>query len=342
MQVNYHKWLECEVTNSYFKNGESSIFDLMPFRQSAGQMSNYSVLLNQTRSSFSLFVGINDNAGLDIESQFEGITELYFQLVVKDHLFFNYTNMNMNSEDEIYLFSNADASGNGQKLHDGEFASEEEKIKLRQTVFNYMIPDGEVKLEIKTEDGTVVAENQYSNSGDTNLLLDLQNQELGVYELWLNDQKKERFFLIDQTLEPACVGVVRINMQSMIDNYEEGMKYSIDFDARSAFRSYKVIVPTSKTIHEIKITGMEGEIYPDPVEEDFMGDKKALVFTSDTALPFRQILDKNPVLKITYASQFTDEDKITLDLPNPSVESISTKTNEQNEVSFYSTSIIYV
>ena len=105
------------------------------------------------------------------------------------------------------------------------------------------------------------------------------------------------------------------------------------------------MLPTSRRIEvtTMEIQGMENEKYEGPVKENLMGEQTAEVFTSDIPLQLREELDKHPQLNLVYVSEFSNRtDELEMKLPNPSVELITKNTNEENEVSFFSSTIIYV
>jgi hypothetical protein len=257
MEVTYHQFLNIRANHAYYKNGVSAVFNLVPFELTSRQMQNYSILLNSNANSFSLFSGVNSDESFDIETQFSGIDDIYFQLVVSDPYFFNYTALQISSAGPQFLLSNKDKPSDSAQLHDNEFVSASEAIQIRPPQSNYVIPDGDVKLEVKNSDGEVVIKNEQSNPQQTNFLLDLRNEESGVYELWLNNEIKEQFFLTEQSLQPGCIGIVHLDMATLIDNFTNEMAYHINFDSRSVYWRYKIVVPTNRQLLEVNIWGWD-------------------------------------------------------------------------------------
>jgi hypothetical protein len=344
MNINYYKWLEFEVTHSYFPDGVSSIFSLIPFEDTGRLMHNYNMLLNAQRNSVSFYAGIDNEAEFLISQQFEGITNLYFQLIVTEATFFNYTNLKPTSEEQLCFLTNLNSVDEEFQLHRSEFVSEIDQISSLPKRFNYSIPAGDSILEVKTENGAVVFVQEFSNSGPINYLVNLDQLEDGAYELWLNNQLGRKFFLSNQSLDVSCIGVVQINMETLISHNKDSLKYHIDFDSRSVHWRYKIVVPASRKIEvqQMSITGIAGENYEGPIEEPLMADQTASIFTSDIALPLKYSMETTPILKITYTSNFSDNGTLELKLPIPGAESISKNTNEENEDSFFSSTIIYV
>lgn len=342
MTIKYYKWLQCKVTHNYFNDDVSSVFGLIPFRETAQQMNNYSIMLRHERNSFSFYIGKTDGNPPNVNTEFEGIADLYFQLVVSDYLFFNTTDLDINDQQKVLLLSNLSEAADSNIMHSGSSVSEDDTIKIRSVQFDYELPQGNGKLEITDEVGNVVLENEYSNDQVTTVPIDLQNLEVGKYTLSLSDGSTEEFFLIQETLHEECIGIVRINMEAMKANHSDDLTYEVKFEPRSIYWEYKIILRGDHTLLSVGIEGIDSETYSGPVEEDFMGNQKAHVFMSSIPRPMKQKHEHNPELTYTYSSENTDSDTLTLKLPIPGPEALKTKQSEEGEVSFYSTSIIYV
>ncbi len=336
--------MECEITHSYFPDGQSAIFGLIPTRDTSKWLHNYDILLHKNGNVHSLYAGVNNGMAFDISNQFAGITNLVFQLTVEDNEFFNYTDLNLNSEEELLYFSNVNRPNNSGQLHASPFVTQEEIVKARPDRFVLLLPSGEIKLEIKTASGNTIREEALSNSMDIHFNLDLSQEEDGAYELWINNELQERFYKTSEALRPGTLGIVHLAMDTILENYEAGLKYTIDFATRSVHWRYKVVVAPNRNIKvlDMSITGIQNENYLGPVVEQFTREQEANIFMSDIPLPLQEKMEKTPVLKITFTSEFSDEDTSEIKLPNPRGGSISKNTIEENEASFYSTSIIYV
>jgi len=345
MDIQYHKWLEVEVTHNYFPDGVGSVFTLIPFDGSSRSMGNYEVRLNSQQNLYSFYVGIDDADNLDLASHLHGLGDLYFQLIVTDPLFFNYTNLEFTPEGNPFFLSSANNASGAYTMHSDSFVSEKDLLPIRPSRFIYSIPEGDTLVEVKSTDGAILTSEELSSPGDLNYLIDLNQQDNGVYELWLNNQIAEKFFLSQQSLQPGCVGVVQLSIESILDKNDPNLKYQIHFNARSVYWRYKIVIPTDRNMEilEMSITGSSNEIYEGPVEEAFMGDQKTSVFTSNIATPLKQKLETTPVLQVSYTNNFSNSNsELELKLPNPGAESLTKNVNEQNEESFYSSSIIYV
>ena len=342
MTIQYYNWLQCNIIHNFFENGLSTVFELVPFQETSRQMNNYSIRLNNDQGSFGFWIGKTESEPLNIESDFDGISNLYFQLIVRDPLFYNYTDLNIADQQKLLLFSNLNDLSGSNLMHRWDSASGSDAITARPSQFNYTLPQGNGILEISDESGNVVLENEFANEHPTTILIDLRNQDIGRYTLSLDNGTSDEFFLLHEPLQNECAGIVQINMQSLKANYIENMAYEIKFEPRPVNWQYKIILRPDHTLISLKIDGMESETYSGPVEEDFMGNQKAQVFMSSKPIPLKQKYDNSPLLRYAYSSEVTDSDTLELNLPIPGPEALKAKQNEEGEVSFYSTSIIYV
>jgi len=308
-------------------------------------MHNFNILLNKQQNIHSFYAGLNNGTVFDITEQFNGISNLFFQLTVDDATFFNYTNLNANSVEPLLYFSNTGNQINPQQLHSSPVVTNDEFLDNRPNKFTIPLPSGETKLEIKSTVGMAVIEHQLSNPSDRDYHLDLSQYEDGAYELWVNDELLEKFFKSSEKLVPNAIGIIHLNMKSLIANYEDRLNYKIDFNARSVFWRYMVVVPESRKIEvtQMEITGMSTEAYEGPVDEEIVGNQTAHVFTSSIPMQLKQQLETYPQLRISYTNEFSNRTtELELKLPNPGIENITKNNHEESEDSFFSSTIIYV
>jgi len=345
MNVRYHKWLELEVTHTYFIHNICSVLRLVPTSATAQIFKNYEILLKRHLNTVSFFVGLTEGASLDILKQFEGISNLYFQVLQEDNFFFSYTDIEYSNEEEFLFFSNLNKDAGATQLQGSNSTNETDLVSKRPEVFNVSLKSDDSLLEVKTLEGTVVISEAVSNAQNPNYVVNLSSQESGVYQLWLSGELMDTFFMTSERMELTAIGVIQLQMESLKNNYEDGFTYHIDFNARAVHRQYKVVLPTERKIElsTIEILGMEGEKYNGPIKEKLIGDQVAEVFTSDVPLQLKEALDKHPQLNVIYKSEFSSRtNELEIKLPNPGLERITKNINEENEVSFFSSTIIYV
>ncbi|MBL4662485.1 MAG: hypothetical protein JKY22_02735 [Flavobacteriaceae bacterium] len=343
MNIKYHKWLELEVTHNYFPDGICSILNIIPTQNSIRIFENYQILLKKHANTVAFYIGLNDEESLDVSKHFEGISNLYFQVLLEDNLFFNYTDIDFPNEDQTFIFSNKNKDNSALQL--SEFTSASDLVSIRKETFNINLEEGNTQLEVKNSSGLVVINKNISNTTASNYSINLSSEENGMYELFLNSESHGQFFKCTEQLDANCIGIIQLNIETLRHTYENGMKYHIDFYAQTVYRKYKIAVPDTRKmeITTMEIQGMENEKYTGPIEEKLMGNQMVSVFTSNIPLQVKLQLEKHPQLNIAYTSEFSNRaSDLELKLPNPSTENINTNTNEENEVSFYSSTIIHV
>ncbi|MEM7085768.1 MAG: hypothetical protein AAF489_06270 [Bacteroidota bacterium] len=345
MDIKYHKWLELEVTHNYFVDNVCPVLNLLPMGATSQVFKNHQILMKRHSNKVSFYIGLADGAPLDILKQFEGISNLYFQVVNEDNFFFNYTGIEFSNEQELLFFSNLNKDAGATQLQGSQFTDKTDLVSKRPKIFNLSLKPTDTLLEVKTHNGTVVMSEDVTNAENSNYTVHLENQESGVYQLFLNGVLMDTFFMTSERIELNAIGVVQLDMETIKNNYDDGFTYHIDFNAKAAHRKYKVVLPTARRIEvsTLEIKGMENEKYNGPVKETLIGEQMAEVFTSDIPLPLKQKLDKHPQLNVAYTSEFSNRtNELEIKLPNPGVEGITKNTNEENEVSFFSSTIIYV
>ena len=345
MDIRYHKWLELEVTHTYFKDNVCSVLNTVPTGTTAQLFKNYQILLKRHANKLSLFVGLAEGESLDVLKQFEGISNLYFQILQEDNFFFSYTDFAFSIEEELLFFSNLNKEASANQLQQSQFTNKTDLVSKRPDVFSIGLKTEDTSLEIKNSEGTSIINEAVSNAENPNYVVNLSGQESGVYQLFINGQLMDTFYMNSERFIQNTIGVIQLNMESLKNSYEDGLTYHIDFDSRLVHRQYKVVLPTARKIEvtTMEIQGMEGEKYEGPVKEKLIGDQTAEVFTSDIPLQLKIELDKHPQLNVVYTSEFSNRtNELEIKLPNPGLEGITKNINEENEVSFFSSTIIYV
>ena len=335
VDIQYTKYLELKLSHSYFKDGISDVFQLVPFGETAVRLQNYNVLVDKRHNKHALFVGLQKEKDTIIKTHLKGIGNLFFQLIVDDPSFFNYTALQSLKENEALYFSN-NTVNDSQQLHQSENASNQDICTHKPKIFNTLLPAGEIKLVIKNTSDDTVYQEEFSNQSSTYHLLNLSNLQDDYYKLWINDTLQESFFSSTQTLQSNCIGIVHLNIEN-----QENEAYNIDFKARAVYWTYKIIIPKSRKIDvtSIAITH-DTHSYEGPVKNQIVGGQEALVFKSTTLIALQQQLAIHPQLMLSYTSAISHRtNDLELKLPNPDNTSIS---KEKNEESFFSSTIVYV
>ena len=345
MNLNYHKWMQLKVMNNYFTEGVCADFGMIPFKSTSRDMKNYEILMKKEASTFSFYAGINIQESFAINTNFNGLTDLYFQLVNKDELFFNYTAIPSVNEQQLYYFENAVNTSNPQFFQKSAFVTQQDLVGYKPKTFNIQLPDKEVLVEIKTNNNEVLTTTTIDGTKVKNYLISLKQYDDGIYQLWIDDQLQQTFFMSDEAVAQNCIGIVRLNMQEIIAQYSSNTVYTINFNARSVFWEYQVVVQKNRKIKviEMNISGLTDEKYQGPVEQEIIGGQTAQVFTTANPLPLQNKLEESPQLQVTYSNDFSNrKNQMEIKLPNPNAEQIKKYNQGENEGSFFSSTIVYV
>ena len=236
MDVKYYKWLELEVTHTYFTNNICSVLKLVPAMETSQIFKNYQILQRRQDNTVSFYVGLPEGESLDVLTQFEGISTLNFQVLLEDHLFFNYTDIEFSNEEELLFFSNLNKDASATQLQQSDFTNTNDLVSIKPQSFAVNLDSDDTLLEVKNSDGIVLISEDLSNTEFASYPVNLSNQESGVYQLFLNGALKESFFISPDSIALNTIGVVQLHMDSLKTNYKDGLTYHIDFNAIAAHR----------------------------------------------------------------------------------------------------------
>lgn len=341
MDINYHKWLELKITNSYFEGGICPVLKIAPFNETAQALTNYNILLRKTDNTISFYCGTAAES-FDATTELSGLNELYFQVLIDDPLFLNYTEIPSVTLPKLFLFQN---SKNSALLQKKKFVSSEDVISPAQNSLpNVTIPEG-ATIEIKNLQGDTVQ--KQTNNPEDFTPINIETLETGIFQLWVNEVFKENFDHFNTSIAENCLGILKLDLDKGINTAPHPPSLTLDFKACDVYWQYQIVAPDSwdKKKTTIKIEGAQGETYPipNPKLTKKIGEKTAEVLTSNIAIPLAQELPTHPLMKITYTNTFSNlENKLELKLPNVGAENLKIITNEQGEISFCSTTIVYV
>ena len=218
-------------------------------------------------------------------------------------------------------------------------------VSYKPKEFNIQLPNYEVNIEIKTSDNQSVKKVTVDGTKVKNYLLNLSHLDNGVFQIWLNDKLKETFFASSEAMAENCVGIIELNMPELISEYLSKLNYSIDFNTRSVYWRYEVVVRNSRKIQvtEMKVVGANKEVYNGPVEKQIIGGQTAQVFTTSEPIKMQNKLDQNPQLEMIYSNEFSNrQNQLDLKLPNPEAEQIKKINQGENKGLFCSSTIVYV
>lgn len=341
MEINYYKWLELKITNSYFKDGICPILKILPFNETTIALTNYNILLRKTENTISFYCGTAAES-FDITTELSGLKDLYFQVLIDDPLFLNYTGIPSVTLPKLFLFQNSKDSTLLQKQEN--VSSEDLITPAQNSLPNVTIPTNAI-IEIKNQQGDVIQ--KQSNNPEDFVPININNLETGIFQLWINENFNENFDHFNTPIAENCLGILKLDLDLGINTAADIPTRTLDFKARDVYWQYQIVTPDSwdKKKTTIKIEGAQGETYPRPNPKltKIIGEKTAEVLTSNKAMPLVQKLPTHPLMKITYTNTLSNlENKLELKLPNPGTENLKNYTNEQGEISVCSTTIVYV
>jgi len=340
MDIHYYKWLDIEVKNSYFADGLCSTFSLVPFENINKILTNYNILIHKKNNTYSFYIGISGQKKLNLSEEFSGLNNLYFQLILEDSLFYNYTDIPLVEPKQLFFFKNSE---NSSLLQINEQVSKDDLITIHQEKFSTQVNIKTDVVEIKNKKGITL---QKQPDPDKKYHpINLSNLTTGAYQLWINGKQIELFYHFDTILSEKCFGVLKLDLKEVIKAAQEVLELSLQFESRAVYWQYQVIVPTSWNIEDTKleVKDTEGNSYSGPIDKQMISKTTAKVFTSSQPLSLKQHLLENPVLNVTYSDTFSNrKNELEIKLPNPGIEELKIINIEENENSFCSTSIVYV
>lgn len=341
MDINYHKWLELKITNSYFEGGVCPVLKIVPFNETARALTNYNILLRKTDNSISFYCGtpaVNFNATTELA----GLNELYFQVLIDDPLFLNYTEITSVTFPKLFLFQNSKSSLLLQKQ---KYVSSEDVITPAQNSLPNITIPADATIEIKNLQGDTIQ--KQTNNPEDFVPININNLETGIFQLWINEIFKENFEHFNTSIAENCLGILKLDLDLGLNTAAHPAPLTLDFKVRDAYWQYQIVTPDSwdKKKTTIEIEGAQGETYPIPSPKltKKIGEKTAEVLTSNKAIPLVQKLPTHPLMNISYTNAFSNmENKLEIKLPNPSAKNLKIITNEQGDSSFCYTTIVYV
>lgn len=344
MSLNYYKWMDLEVFHNYFTQGVGLSFRLIPFSSSTKKMKNFNILPRQQKNKIEFFGGTESTTAFDISAAFNGLNSLYFKLVVEDELFFNYTNLSFANNQSCFYLENRRNEESAGLFHTSPFVSNYDVLKIRPKSFMFQLPELEVKIEIKTKDGEIKFTDEQNGVVVTNYQFDLNSFEDDVYQLWINNELHDTFFMSDESFSSNLFGIVKINMAHIITEFNNPPQYQIKFNTRKVFWEYQIVLPKEGyfEVHEIAVKGIHNEIYTGPFYKELPNGGIAYVFASPNALQLQYQLPSTPILNMSYTNNSSAIKQLDIKLPNPGANQLTIHKQGEREGSFYASEIVYI
>ncbi|MAM30673.1 MAG: hypothetical protein CMC13_16795 [Flavobacteriaceae bacterium] len=357
MNISYQKWFSIQMLHSFFTNGLCPYVVLHPFAETAQVMKNHQLLLKRAEGVFSMYAG-SENGTEDLFSNLNSLEPLYFQLLVEDPHFYNYTALPQISASEMILLTN---TPDWNYLHQNDEVSAADVVTVRQEDLVLGTLQENDVLEITDEAGsetiqkTIYGNPQPETENDVPPV-HIRSLQTGRYRAWHNDAEiGDSFYHFNTEIANNCVGILAIDPALLQHPNDQEIKLSAAFEVRKVYRKYKIIVSpqnaikiTIGDIHEAITSGQpEGTqpaSYTNLGEEQFMGDQKATVFIAPKPEALAQYIDSRPVLTYSYPDPVSNTTirTETLKLPNPGPETLEEYITPAGEKAYSVTMIIYV
>lgn len=340
MNSNYHKWLEIEITNNYFEKDTIAFCDVVPFEETKRAFKNYELLMDRNDNRITFYVGAKPGDSYQATEAFNGLEQLHFLLMNQDALFFNYTDIPLPVDEQMYYFKN----GNQAYLQEGAYVSTKDQVVYVPQFLTLTLPDTDVNIQIKDGQGKVLIQEQSKNV--RSYPIKLNALPTGYYELWLDGQLSRKMLVTGQEIPQGCFAVLTLNIEDILAKSDtESTIYTLDFNARSALFQYQVVVSDRRkiTIENLSITDELGIDYSGPVAQKIIGNQSAQVFT--TTDPVKLVSNRKavPQLQIQYTNEYSDRlNQMNRGLPQPNIEDLQTVNTGMNSGEFLITTIVYV
>lgn len=299
-------------------------------------MRNYRITFKKETGNISFFIDSKSNS---IVNHIQGLDKLQFQLVNKDPLFFNYTNLLKLKDNESYFFQNT----LNNTLQNNEFVDSSDSVIVCHKRFNLSLPPEEVAIEIKTDQGNTVLST--SSNRIENLPIDASSLDTGQYQIWLNDKLNQHIFITCEKIFDQSIGILSIDINSLISGTKEVKSLVLNFNARSAYFTYQVVVPSTRKIEvkELAVSSPNGEVYLGPKEQTIIGNQQAQVFSSKTPNKLQNQPNKFPQMKLIYANNFSNRNnQIDRNLPYPELDGLQKYYSGNGQEGHVLTTIVYV
>lgn len=342
MSSTQQHWFTLSLAHTYFAEQQCRVFEVKPTPSTLRILKNYGIRLQMIGSVIRLHAEVRPNR--QVWEELATAEDLYFQLVNTDPTFDNYTEVVLpKKEDTVAYMTNAEVSN---RLHEVDATIPTYNLPISPLRFGVEV-DKDAVNTIQLKQGGQVVYEVVSLKKQGTARVDISALGQGVYELWVDGEKRQQFFGTTDSLESQVYGLVHINMRNSVESLKENAipELKVQFQARKTYREYVVVLSPEKMI-EIKNMEVEGtstELY-DEIEKKEIIEGQGLtdVFRTTQPVPLRQKATEHPVLKIQYVNQYSDV-MLDLDIKLPVADaSMVINRKKNNEDIYVSQTIIYV
>lgn len=341
MDISYHNWLNIECTHNYFEGDICRILKFLPFQETVTIFKNYDILIQENANISSFFLG-NRQSNISLIDM-ENIAPIYLQVISENTFFSNFTNIDL-LENSILFFPTTNSTLDTGTLQHTALVSQKDLINYKTSQFSITVPKETELLEIKKGNGETVFSQNVTNKSLLEFSINLTHQDMGMFQIWINQQEHESFLLVTEALHPKCIGIICMDPLLLIKQAET-THLQLNFNSRSVYHKYKVVVSEKRKINisNISITGALNVHYEGPIESQLVTGQNTQVFTSEAPVPLKEKPKEHARLGIDYTNQFSNrKNKMEILLPNPNVQTIQPFQSNSNSKSYCSINIVYV
>ncbi|HWZ21722.1 MAG TPA: hypothetical protein VNW06_03665 [Cytophagaceae bacterium] len=349
MNIQLTKCLEIQIMHSYFAKSICDVLTFVPMNNTRLLMKNYSLRCQQFSNQFSLYCGMNADLVSSLPKELIDSDKLFFKILSSDIHFINYTDLVYpNPEETLYFFSNEMNRADSSALQQAQYVSASDQLLYKPFVFSFSLPaEKNIILIIKKDDGQELIHQNIDGTLINSYIINLKPYGEGRYTLWINNEREASYFVSGEDKLENCLGVLQLNVSSIL--YAIGKPplqiLHLRFNTRSTYWKYSIVLAADRqiTIKDMHIEATEKTTYNGPEIATIVSGEAANVFISKELIPLQQENSSNQLLKISYSNNFSERlNEMDIKMPSPDISNLSVKKNDANELSFFSSKIIYI
>jgi len=355
IQTKYAQLMKVNFLHDYFVGGLLKDFEIFPDSLTTLRMKQYHLKAVQEGSG--ILVGYGETVSTTSAiSDLKSPLKLTFWVKINDQNFLNYTAIPFEYGNNIYHFTNKP----NDKLEDeyanlssDRYVSEADRLPVSGAVLDYRLEEAQENLlvEVANELGEIVFERRYK--GMTSVCtLNLSQEPAGKYTLLLDGLEEFSFYVAPEGTK-NIFGVVDIYIDpkdnSPFSLFEDNLpvkkkEFNVHFRARAVRWKYIISETNANnpqhSEHEIYDNSKTDKVqkFSDAENVVLENGSKAVVFTTSTPVPFREIQEQR--FKIRSLRGKSGVEWVT-DLPNPSVKSLL-KVENNSKKDFFSEIMVYL
>ncbi len=230
---------QLNVLHDYFSDGRCKNVEVVPSRETARMLQQYGLFFRQVETTYHIVAKNDGNTPLFVEENLQ--TSLNFHLKINDPYFLNYTDLPLEiSSNQVYYFSNLNAATSF--LSKEEKANGQDQLAIKTKQFSYEVDaathEGK-QLQVKNQNGEVVDEYEIK-AVQNHILVDLQHQAEGVYDIYIEEELKEKT-IISNSATPTDFGFIQLELSTNTWSKERPIKQFIQFKNRATYWQYNII-----------------------------------------------------------------------------------------------------